>query len=54
MGYMLLHNCSNVQTSDNLRPVIASMHEYLNIEDELKLKRASWILGFPTFVEHSK
>ena len=36
MGYLLLTTCSNVQQSEQVKPIIASIHEYLKIEDALK------------------
>ncbi len=50
MGFLLLTNCSNVQQSDQVKPIIASIHEYLKIDDALKEKRVEWIIGFPTYV----
>lgn len=54
MGYMLLLNCSSVQQSDQLKPIISSIHDYLNINDDLREKRHYWILGFPQYVYHFK
>lgn len=54
LGYLLLYNCNKVNQSDHVKPIIASIHEYLNIDDENKANRLNWILGFPRFIEHEK
>lgn len=54
LGYLLLVNCAKVNQSDQVKPIIASIHEFLNIDDEMKDKRVGWILGFPKFIEHDK
>lgn len=54
LGYLLLYNSSKVSQSDQVKPIISSIHEYLNIDDEIKESRLRWILGFPRFIEHEK
>lgn len=54
MGFLLLSNCSNVQQSDQVKPIIASILEFLKINDDLREKRVEWIIGFPTYVEHAR
>lgn len=39
MGFLLLNSCSNAQQSDQVKPIIASIHEYLKIDDDLKKRR---------------
>lgn len=39
MGFLLLNTFTNVQQSDQAKPIIASMHEYLKIDDDLKKRR---------------
>lgn len=39
MGFLLLNTFSNVQQSDQAKPIIASIHEYLKIDDDLKKRR---------------
>ena len=52
VGYLLLYNSGKVSQSDQVKPIISSIHEFLNIEDEIKESRLRWILGFPRFIEH--
>ena len=39
MGYLLLNKCGAVNQSDQVKPIVASMQEFLNIDDELKNQR---------------
>lgn len=50
MGYLLLSKSASVNQSDQIKPIVASIHEYLNIDDDLKQMRVEWILGFPYYI----
>lgn len=39
MGYLLLNKCAGVNQSDQVKPIVASMHEFLKIDDDLKKNR---------------
>lgn len=54
MGYMLLNKSSSVNQSDHVKPVIASIHEYLSIDDALRPLRVEWLIGFPYYIEHER
>ena len=54
MGYLLLNKCAGVNQSDQVKPIVASIHEYLEIDDDLKKLRLEWILGFPYYIEHER
>ena len=51
-GYLLLYNTNKVSQSDQVKPMIAGIYEFLNIDDDIKDQRLKWILGFPRFIEH--
>lgn len=54
MGFLLLNGATKVTHSDHAKPIIASIYEFLNVEDEIKRDRFNWIIGFPIYIEHQK
>jgi hypothetical protein len=54
MAYMILNETFKVSQSDEVKSKIATIHQFLNINDALQEKRKEWILGFPQYIENSK
>ena len=54
MGYLLLNKCAAVNQSDQVKPIVASIHEFLRVNDDLAKLRVEWILGFPYYIEHER
>jgi hypothetical protein len=39
MAFLILNEAAKVSQSDNIKPIVAVIHKYLSIEDNLKQKR---------------
>ena len=39
MAFLILNEAAKVSQSDNIKPIVAVIHKYLSIEDNIKQKR---------------
>lgn len=45
LGYLILHEITKVAHSDEVKPIIEAIHQFLDIKDDLSQQRLEWIMG---------
>lgn len=46
-AHLILYSMSKIYHSDDIKPLIEAMHEFLSLDDSLKKKRVEWLMGIP-------
>ena len=54
VALILLKESAKVSQSDQIKPIITSIFEFLEIEDCFSKPRLKWIIGYPNLIYHSQ
>jgi len=53
-AYLILVETGKVTQSDEIKPIISTIHKFIDIKDEWQENRLTWLIGFPQWVENPR
>lgn len=52
MAFLFNYGISKVSHSDDVKPLIEGVHQFVAIDDGMRAARIEWVLGYPQLVYH--